>query len=246
MEITSIELVIVYSLHHTLVSNQRPLYWARHLVKGLTKALDNLNNIRMDVRVGLVTYGGRGKWKEPRAILLEGKFLRTPRQAYHHILADVQPGLEEIDASQAILTGSDFPFRKASVKVVFLIHDGQSPGSAGSKADNSHLLKVLKSRDVVLVTSAPYAQFIEQGPIGLWANGELIVTGPTTSHPTDPYNDVIKSTGGFWLDWNALRQKHRPSRTKSRGLQARNDVIETVVTNLHRLATDVQTKRCHA
>ncbi|RUS74408.1 hypothetical protein EGW08_017826 [Elysia chlorotica] len=243
-----VDLVIVYSLHHTLVSSHgglyHPLTWARYLVKGLAHALDNLSDIEMDVRVGLVTFGGRGEWREPRAMLLEGKLLKAPEDAHHYLWANANPGMEESDASPAILKASDFPFRKDSVRVVFLIHQGQSSTSPKSKLDNSQVLKTLKSRNTVLVTSAPYSEFINTDPIGLWADGELIITGPPVSHLTDPYNDVIRSTGGFWLDWNALRQTHHNSR--SRKSRRRNKVLETLATNLHKLASRMKNQRCRA
>ena len=59
----------------------------------------------------------------------------------------------------------------------------QSPASTMSKFDNSQVLKTLNSKNAVLVTSAPYSQFINQDPIGLWANGELIITGPPVAQP---------------------------------------------------------------
>ncbi|KAK3786167.1 hypothetical protein RRG08_026883 [Elysia crispata] len=248
-KIKTIDVVIVYSLHHTMVSSHgglyHPLTWARYLVKGLAYALDNLDDIKMDAKIGLVTFGGRKEWREPRAMLLEDKLLLTPKHAYHYLWANVKPGMKECDASSAILKASNFPFRQDSVRVVFLIHHGQSPASTMSKFDNSQVLKTLNSKNAVLVTSAPYSQFINQDPIGLWANGELIITGPPVAQPMDPYNDVIRSTGGFWLDWNALRRMHQYSSSrKGQGSQSRNNVIEALAANLQRLATRVKKQRC--
>ncbi|GFO19572.1 von Willebrand factor [Plakobranchus ocellatus] len=64
------DLVIVHSLHWSLVPHHM-LDWAVHFIKHLS--LIQNNKSKLNIQIGLVTFGGSGEWEGSRSFLMQGK-----------------------------------------------------------------------------------------------------------------------------------------------------------------------------
>ncbi|XP_035824270.1 apolipophorins [Aplysia californica] len=187
-----LDIVVVQSLHTAVTTESDFMMTARHLAHSLED---------MDLRVGVVSYGGKGEDLEPKAHLINGKLFERAGKMRKPQNVSIQGGDLATNASDALKIAAQYPFRSQATRAVVLVHpyEWKCP-----EEDNEELTALFKQKHTVLIASANFPEFSDDKVFGLWSNGKVIGKGKHVNPPKDDYSKLVKSTGGMWLDLGIL------------------------------------------